>query len=315
MEINTNTLNNPETNVEKVLKEHLDSSRWLVSSGAFERHGEICETIRSSVNFSARIRIASSRSLNTTSQKWRYTCTDTPYNQLESDLSEEPFSEKTNFKFFDTSTEQKIECAACSKSGEMQCYGCNGNGRQKCRNCDGSKFEIVSEPCPKCGDHDEDTDCSKCEGTRKLDKEVPCSKCDGKGHTTCYECRGSGVVDCNNCDGNGFQWEFELATFDLQRNVRMEEKPSWWGGYTDEFVDEIELNGRKVRKKHVGNNIVEFETSEYRVIFVKLKFGEKSYHAAIVYLSSEPAVVWDSKTSNPRTSLRRKIFDIKHRIF
>lgn len=304
-----------ETDVEAVLKEHLDSSRWLVSSGAFERHGEICQTKHTSVNFSARITIEASRSQETAARKWPRTHTATPHRQLETEIAEDPFGGKPKYKFYDTSTEEKIACAACSKSGEVLCHECNGNGREICPNCHGSQFEIVSEPCPKCSDNREAADCNNCGGTGELRTEVPCSRCDGNGHTTCRECRGSGVADCQNCEGSGFLWEFELVTFDLHRKFRMRKKPTWWDSSTDEFVDELDLDGQKMNKKDLGENILQFETPEYRTVFTELKFGEQSYHAAIVYLSSDPTVVWDSKTSYPRTSLRRKLSDIKYRLF
>jgi hypothetical protein len=95
----------------------------------------------------------------------------------------------------------------------------------------------------------------------------------------------------------------------------MGKKPSWWGGSTDEFVDELYLKERETSKDGVGENVVEFETPEYPTNFVEIKFGKKTYHAAIVHLSNAPPVVWDSETSYPSTSLRRKLSDIKYRIF
>lgn len=287
----------------------------MVSSSAFERHGEICECIRQQLFVRATVTVSSSRSVETESRRWHQTGDRKPIQRLREWLLEDPFSGKTTHRVPDPATEEEIPCNACAKSGQVQCYDCNGNGREKCRKCDGTKFRTESQRCPICDGDSGNGDCPKCDGSGQLTSEVPCSHCDAKGHTRCHRCSGTGVTDCENCDGNGFLWQFEAVYFDLTRNIQLSETPSWWGESNREFANEIDWSEDDIHIQETAEHRFTIRTRSSEAVYVRLMFGDDSYNAAVIDRGDQPTVVWDPETSYPRTSIRRKLSDLKSRVF
>lgn len=306
----------PDESVLSRIHSLLDTTKGAVSSGAFQRHGEVVNTSESTIKFLAEI-----ESINTeTSSKTQVEsecpiCHGSPPNLFSECVLRNPFSEDEHYERVLKKTHHRIDCPKCSGVSEIACHRCNGNGRSTCSSCDGAGRREYDEECWKCEETEYlDANCPECGGTKVISNMEPCRNCNGKGHVMCPTCGGNGFVSCNRCQGNGVLHKYDQTRYEVARSVTVSGLASFWESEPIKIANEFNWNRTDFDILENGRRTIRLRTPSCDAVFVSLKYGDDYYNALLGPERVIDAGIWDPQTGYPKTSFRRKLGDLKSRL-
>lgn len=292
--------------------ELLDVTKGVVSSGAFQRHGEIVDTFETSIRFSAEIEAISTETLPKTEVESDCPiCHGSPYNWFSECVLQDPFTEEDYDRALKKS-HHRIECPKCESLGEVSCHSCNGNGRSKCSSCDGVGRREYDEECWMCdGSESPDTDCPECGGAGTILVEQQCGDCAGKGHVRCKTCYGNGIISCNRCQGEGILHKYDQTKYNTERSVSASGLPLFWESDPIDFVNKFNWKQEEFDILENGTRSVRLKTPSVNGVFISIRYGDDHHNALLATNTVVDTGIWDPETGYPKTSVRRKLGDLK----
>lgn len=291
----------------------LDSTGQAISSGAFQRHGEIVTAVEHNVSFNIHITTidTESRYITTNSSECPI-CNDDEIKTFEDLVLEAPFDTTNSYARLQDATHQKNPCINCESTGEVMCNKCHGHGKLECGECN-STGRICAEDCPSCGG-------SSSSAFECLDSEdgdttiVECSNCNGKGEVVCTDCSGDRNVNCPECVGDGKLHTYYKLEYNTKREIKASELPSFWGSSAVDIATQFDWDSEDLQVITSSSRAVEIETVEHHVGFVSLKYGGERYNVALFLDESDLEGIWDPETGYPETSVRNTLTDWTSRI-
>jgi hypothetical protein len=294
----------------------LDNTKKAVSSGAFERHGKIVETVEGYLQFDLVVTIVDEKKSQITEAETECSiCENSTATEFRECVLRDPFVQDSSYVKAQKNSHREVECAKCKTIGEITCDVCNGNGRSNCGSCNASGQEEYREECPMCKDEPEhNPECAECGGDGEIVLLRECTSCHGKGHKVCSTCNGDGYVSCTRCRGTGKVHKYDQMEHEIAQKLTTSDLPPFWQGDNISFANKFRWRQSDLNILNNGTRNIKFETSSLDVEFISIMYGDEYFNAV---LSTHHAVdhgVWDPETGFPRTSLRRKISDLKSRV-
>jgi hypothetical protein len=299
------------------IHELLDSRFWTVSSDAFQRHGEVQDVIECTLNF----RVITDVENTVTSSKTAASdecpiCNGDPPQTLAKYAIRDPLPSGSKYHRPLKKSHHLIDCFVCEGIETTVCDECNGNGRSNCRQCSGTGRRTYKEQCDMCdGAGMIGSTCPECDGEGNIAVERVCKNCRGEGHTQCLKCRGEGVTVCSQCDGEGQLHKYDQTEFEVKYEVRADGLPSVWKASPEDLLERFNPNQEDWNVRSRGKRRVILEMNPVACNCVSLRYDESQYNVLLAIDYPENEAIWDSETSYPKTSVRRKISDLKSRLF
>lgn len=296
---------------EQVIKDRLDDSWFSISTGALQRHGGITNKSKHNIIVQGTITIFEQKSSieidSSVSQ------TQSPRSAFENAIRENPFRDRCEYSYPDPETVEEKPCHTCSNTGQVVCDSCNGNKRVDCTNCDINGVIIEQIPCENCNGKEDSGSCGVCDGRGTVLQEEECPRCNGDERHECRTCRGTGEIDCETCDATGYVKAYESVTFRVRRDISVSNLPDWWNSSAAAFAEAVNWDRDQLFFDYSDQSI-DVNNSGEEIVFFEITYSESTYNVAVRNCSSEYEHIWDPETGYPRTSLRRKLSDLKTRL-
>lgn len=302
---------------EEYVQDALDETYNSVSGGALSRNGEMSEQTHGVLSFLVSVILQSTTTSNhVTSPADCSICSSTQPKPFIDRVLDAPFTSRGTYAIPISSSHEEVPCSACQKTGELLCSNCNGNGRARCERCqgEGSEETVIKCECTK-DESQPDAECPNCGGRGKVWVEEVCRTCDGAGHIACGNCNESGLISCDHCLGEGFRHQYQTRDHNVQRFVDLSDVPDSWDTNYRKIGAELTWTNEELVTGKTTKQEIAVQTKPREAIFFTVKYGEEQYNVAIVDGPPKREVVWDPSTSYPETSFRRKLGDLKSRIF
>jgi DnaJ-class molecular chaperone len=228
-------------------------------------------------------------------------CQSDPPTKFRQAVLENPLSDDETYERFKKSSHRTIECPQCVGTGEIQCPNCNGNGRERCPSCDGH------------GKITQQQDCHVCDGT--IEFEVRCSTCAGEGHITCQRCSGTRTVDCDRCKGSGEIHKYDSTIFNVTYDIEASDMPRMWDSSLPTLAEEFDFSKNHLNAHEITKRRGDLYTKPIECSCARLQYGDDQHNLLLVHNLPDIDFIWDPETSYPSTSVRRKLGDLKSRLF
>lgn len=294
----------------------LEGSWWAVSGSAFQRNGKILDTETCTLNFDINIEVTNA---TIKTHKTPYAdceiCQGDPPRRLGEAVLNDPITSDGTYERYSDTSHQAFDCQVCNSIGSIQCPRCNGNGRERCESCKGERQITDQQDCQECGGTGgETTDCRRCGSTGTIEVRIRCPTCEGNGHVICGACEGDGTVTCDRCEGSGEVHEYESTIFEVTYDLDVSGFPSTWESSPLALAKKFSFQSEHLASQEITIEWAALSTKPIECTCVNMEYGADQYNLLLVHTLVDRNYVWDPETRWPRTSVRRKLGDIKSRL-